>query len=907
MVDCYPFHMGEAFSVSDSDSSSPVILTNDGCGYAVVDPPFGESIAVTWPSEKGTSTIGPDSIDDGAWALCATKGGPQVNGAYILYWTWPFQPRVHYWLLDRTGTRIDGCDLTKDELVRFLHARKDRHVQYMVRLIQVMTEAGSPEGDTLISELTEGSLCESVELALFCYKNPALFPQHWRAVSKRVIVGFLASAIAGQPSRPSVAKCRLTPLLDVMDCRDRLEIREVGASVRVLCSRIATSLRMRVPCVRFASGPDYVALSGYGIESFVVRWASSGPARPEFYLVEGSEAAPRVALTIDRVNHVLTMAMRQRLLEQGLNQSASVLFHTGDIPPNDLRPAWSFQRRAGDDHLTLFPDVYYLATEGYRELRHFVRREVRPWREREPKLFWRGSTTGGGLSLTRNTIRQVPRVRLCEIGSNLGSFVDLAVTAVCQAQSGEEEAIRHSLQQLGIWSELVPRTSFAQYRFLVDIDGNANSWSLLEKLLLGACVIKVESNGWEQWYYKDLRPWEHYVPVAQDLTDFEDRVTWCLEHEGECQQIAARGQQLANSLEFNVEMERMADILLQQTQLDAKPVDDVTRIPVGGDVGPASFDGIASLRSFRHDPLVDAILAGPGALTTSIARSTTNPLIPKVELALRRALAGEGKLPAEVLSLEGMSGRKYRLFINNLIESIADARYLEVGVWMGSTLCSAVYGNSVHAVGIDNWSQFGGPASQFLTNLSRFKTADANVSFLESDFRAISFSCLGRFNVYLFDGPHLAKDQRDGVAFALPALEDSFVLIVDDWNWADVREGTMAALRELALSVEYMTEVRTTLDGSHPQAAGQHSDWHNGYLFAILSKGQHTSMGDATYGMVHMQEELVRGAYRALLGREPESEAVVRSLAAAAKGPEALLRTFVESAEFKMRFQTSIA
>src|SRR4051812_15784525 len=98
-----------------------------------------------------------------------------------------------------------------------------------------------------------------------------------------------------------------------------------------------------------------------------------------------------------------------------------------------------------------------------------------------------------------------------------------------------------------------------------------------------------------------------------------------------------------------------------------------------------------------------------------------------------------------------MSGRKYRTFINNLIGALPDARYLEIGVWMGSTLCSAIYMNKVRALAIDNWSQFGGPAARFFSNLATYK-GDASVSFLDTDFRAIDFSTVGKFNVYLFDG-----------------------------------------------------------------------------------------------------------------------------------------------------------
>jgi Methyltransferase domain len=178
-------------------------------------------------------------------------------------------------------------------------------------------------------------------------------------------------------------------------------------------------------------------------------------------------------------------------------------------------------------------------------------------------------------------------------------------------------------------------------------------------------------------------------------------------------------------------------------------------------------------------------------------------LVQSVVRAFDQAMVGDGKLSPEALSLNGMSGRKYRLFINDLIGALPDARYLEVGVWKGSTLCSAIDQNPVSALAIDNWSQFGGPAQDFLTNLARFKHGACRVSFLENDFRRVDFASIGSFNVYLFDGPHSAANQEAGIVLAQPALDNQFVLIVDDWNWIQVREGTMSGIRKAGLSIDY--------------------------------------------------------------------------------------------------------
>lgn len=218
-----------------------------------------------------------------------------------------------------------------------------------------------------------------------------------------------------------------------------------------------------------------------------------------------------------------------------------------------------------------------------------------------------------------------------------------------------------------------------------------------------------------------------------------------------------------------------------------------------------------------------------------VDRDPANVMAQPLKAAFLAANEGQGKLDDFALTLPGMSGRKYRSLINTLIGSLPDARYMEVGTWAGSTLCSAIQGNAVRALAIDNWSQFGGPASDFLSNLARCRNPASKVSFLEMDFREVPYGALGKFNVFLFDGPHEVSDQQDGLSLALPALDRQFVLIVDDWNHGAARTGTRMAIESLHLSVDYSIEIRTTLDGSHPVISHEKSDWHNGYFIAAIT------------------------------------------------------------------------
>lgn len=206
--------------------------------------------------------------------------------------------------------------------------------------------------------------------------------------------------------------------------------------------------------------------------------------------------------------------------------------------------------------------------------------------------------------------------------------------------------------------------------------------------------------------------------------------------------------------------------------------------------------------------------------------------------ALIRALALDTKLPGWIVNMEGMSGRKYRYLINNLIGSISNPRYLEVGSWQGSTACSAAYGNKLKIYCIDNWSQFNGPKDKFLSNMSQACGENVDFTAHEIDFRALNYSAIGKYNVYLFDGPHEEPDQFDGVMAAQQALDDRYILIVDDYNWEKVRNGTQRALRTLGADIECAIEILTVQDNGYPKSNMEKSEWHNGYYFAVCSKRQ---------------------------------------------------------------------
>lgn len=83
----------------------------------------------------------------------------------------------------------------------------------------------------------------------------------------------------------------------------------------------------------------------------------------------------------------------------------------------------------------------------------------------------------------------------------------------------------------------INRDEMLQYKYLLDIDGNASTWDATAwKLNSNSVILKTESI-WKQWFYNGFIPWVHYIPIANDFSDLQEKYKWCEEHQEECEKI----------------------------------------------------------------------------------------------------------------------------------------------------------------------------------------------------------------------------------------------------------------------------------------------------------------------------------------------------------------------------------
>lgn len=196
----------------------------------------------------------------------------------------------------------------------------------------------------------------------------------------------------------------------------------------------------------------------------------------------------------------------------------------------------------------LIPDPYCLGTNGYEDFRKRLRTNPPPaWRDRLPVIFWRGSTTGSK-DITPENLECNMRYQLCRHSLSEPAHLDARFNQIVQCLDDENRRdVREKLRQQGLTGPTVGPWHASLHAWLIDIDGNVNSWGLLWKLLSGCCVLRVGSSR-QQWFHKRMVPWKHMVPIAPDLSDLSERIYWCLNNRQHCELIAAAGQQLGQQI-----------------------------------------------------------------------------------------------------------------------------------------------------------------------------------------------------------------------------------------------------------------------------------------------------------------------------------------------------------------------
>lgn len=217
--------------------------------------------------------------------------------------------------------------------------------------------------------------------------------------------------------------------------------------------------------------------------------------------------------------------------------------------------------------------------------------------------------------------------------------------------------------------------------------------------------------------------------------------------------------------------------------------------------------------------------------------------IKHIEDSIHWAELEVSKLTLDIINIQGITSNKIKCLLNNIC-NIDGTHYLEIGVFRGSTFCSAIYGNDIKATGIDNWSspylmpngisqkmtsylrsQPNNPKDEFLTNVKKFGKV-GNIGVYRANYLEFDYSTIEPLDIIFYDGETKFYDQYTAIKKLIPHMSNNCILIVDDWNWQ--KEGALKALEESDLTITYQKNIYTNGEDS--------KDFWNGLGIFLIEK-----------------------------------------------------------------------
>ena len=177
-----------------------------------------------------------------------------------------------------------------------------------------------------------------------------------------------------------------------------------------------------------------------------------------------------------------------------------------------------------------------------------------PWGKKVPTAFFRGTATGGGVTVETNQRIHIAQLSY-EWGVEGSSTVDPHLDAKLTGWNWRDKKI-HSEKVKYINKKgfpfVVGKKNFtpiyeqSKFKYLVYIEGHCAACRYGFMMCLGSVILKVDSKcvADKMWYFPLLRPYHDHVPVKADLSDLKEKIEWCRANDDKCEVIANNAKKL---------------------------------------------------------------------------------------------------------------------------------------------------------------------------------------------------------------------------------------------------------------------------------------------------------------------------------------------------------------------------
>ncbi len=215
----------------------------------------------------------------------------------------------------------------------------------------------------------------------------------------------------------------------------------------------------------------------------------------------------------------------------------------GSRPNGPALPIFTFVKWIGDQGTIFLPD--WFALQGFEPEKSKVLKGNKnfPWKAKRDVLFFRGGDAGIRDNSSYSAWKKSPRPQLVALSIKYPRLIDAKFAIGLHSHQFLKDAKKD-----GYISEYVQMDKYVANKYLMDIDGNCAATPRLPLLLHSNCVILKSMTNSILWFYPCIKPYVHFIPVKEDLSDLLTQLQWAKDHPKACRQISKNARNLAKGV-----------------------------------------------------------------------------------------------------------------------------------------------------------------------------------------------------------------------------------------------------------------------------------------------------------------------------------------------------------------------
>jgi hypothetical protein len=198
-------------------------------------------------------------------------------------------------------------------------------------------------------------------------------------------------------------------------------------------------------------------------------------------------------------------------------------------------PIFCITQYKNKNGVIVIPDMF--ALKGFEPGKSLVLEgnRIYSWESKSNTVFYRGMDLG---IVDLPTWLIHPRPKLVSLSCQHPDLIDAKFTNLYSAHL--QYASEH-----GFMGNYVSMRDHPKHKYLISVDAVCAATPRFPLLLHSNSVVFKDTVKAHLWFFKAIKPYEHFIPIKEDLSDLLTQLDWAKNHDDECKKISENARQLA--------------------------------------------------------------------------------------------------------------------------------------------------------------------------------------------------------------------------------------------------------------------------------------------------------------------------------------------------------------------------